>query len=170
MVRLKPAWVTATMNARSIRVFVSSVSGGLEGTRNQIVQDLHKAAYDVSAMERFGAQPTVPLDVCLNELRKADAMVLLIGPRYGSVLPQGISYTHAEFREAQGLGIPIFAIRVPDDPDLGADERTNLDLFSTEVGGTTTYDALAPGEALDRVSPRVLAALSSARDRGDIGS
>jgi len=158
------------MNARSIRVFVSSVSGGLENTRNQIIQDLRKAAYDVSAMEQFGAQPSVPLDVCLNELRKADALVLLIGPRYGSVLPQGISYTHAEFREAQGLGIPIFAIRVPDDPHLGADERTKLDSFSTEVGGTTTYDALAAGEALERVSPRVLAALSSARDRGDIGS
>src|SRR4029079_19059629 len=127
-------------------------------------------AYDVSAMEQFGAQPSVPLDVCLNELRKADALVLLIWPLYGAVLPQGISYTHAEFREAQGLGIPIFAIRVPDDPHLGADERTKLDSFSTEGGGTTTYDALAAGEALERVSPRVLAALSSARDRGDIGS
>src|SRR5688500_7353286 len=114
------------MNTRAIRVFVSSVSGGLEGTRNQIIQDLNKAGYDVGAMERFGAQPNVPLDVCLNELRNSHAMVLLIGPRYGSVLPQGISYTHAEFREAQGVGIPVFAIRVPDDPQLGTDERTRL--------------------------------------------
>ena len=66
------------MNARAIRVFVSSVSGGLEDTRNQIIRDLNKAGYDVSAMERFGAQPTVPLDVCLNELRNSDAVVLLI--------------------------------------------------------------------------------------------
>jgi hypothetical protein len=41
------------MNERTIRLFVSSVSGGLEGTRNQIIRDLNKAGYDVIAMERF---------------------------------------------------------------------------------------------------------------------
>ena len=49
---------------------------------------------------------------------ESDAVVLLIGPRYGSLLPQGISSTHAEFREAQGAGIPVFAIRVPETQHL----------------------------------------------------
>src|SRR5262249_62299712 len=99
----------------------------------------------------------------------SDAFVLLVGPRYGSVLPQGISYTHAEFREARSAGIPVFAIRIPTDPNVEADERIQLEAFSTEVGSTTTYDGLAPAETFDRVSPRVLAALSSARDRGELG-
>jgi hypothetical protein len=40
-----------------IRVFVSSVSLGLEASRKQIISDLQTAGYDVGAMERFGAQP-----------------------------------------------------------------------------------------------------------------
>src|SRR6266851_3988189 len=41
--------------------------------------------------------------------------------------------------------------------------------FVTEVGSTTTYDALLPSEPLERLSAKVLAPLSSAKDRGDFG-
>ena len=47
--------------------------------------------------------------------------------------------------------------------------RTLLEVFAEEVGSKTTYASLAPGESLERISPKVLAALTSARDRGDIG-
>ena len=73
------------MNAPKIKTFVSSVSAQLKSTRSQIIQDLSKAGYDVSAMERFGAQPAVPLDVCLGEVRISDVAILLVGPRYGTV-------------------------------------------------------------------------------------
>ena len=157
------------MDTPNIKTFVSSVSEQLESTRSQIIQDLSKAGYDVSAMERFGAQPEAPRDVCLGEVRTSDIVILLVGPRYGSMLPQGISYTHAEYREAQGAGVPVIAIRIPDDEGLDAEERALLKVFAEEVGSTTTYDSLAPGESFERISPKVLAALTSARDRGDIG-
>ena len=157
------------MDTPNIKTFVSSVSAQLESTRSQIIQDLNTAGYAVSAMEGFGAQPTVPLDVCLRELRSSDIVVLLVGPRYGSLLPQGISYTHAEYREAQGVGLPVIAIRIPDDEGLDAVERALLEVFAEEVGSATTYESLALGESLERVSPKVLAALTSARNRGDIG-
>jgi len=153
-----------------IRVFVSSVSKGLESTRSQVVSDLQKAGYAVNAMEQFGAQAQPPIDVCLREIRKAEAVVLLVGPRYGSLLPQGVSYTHAEFREARSRGIPILAFAIPTDPDLTTEERDQLEAFLTEVGSVATYDKLASGESLDRVSAKVLAALSSAKDRGDLRS
>ena len=69
------------------KVFVSSVSKGFEGTREEIIQDLRKAGYEVNAMEQFGAQSDPPIEVCLRELRKADVVVLIVGPRYGSRLP-----------------------------------------------------------------------------------
>ncbi len=158
------------MDTGTIKIFVSSVSTQLKSTRSQIIQDLSTAGYDVSAMERFGARPTVPLDVCLSELRSSDIVILLIGPRYGSLSPQGISYTHAEYREAQGVGLPVIAIRIPDDAGIDAEERAQLKAFAEEVGSTTTYDSLAPDESWERISPRVLAALTSARNRGDIGN
>ena len=151
-----------------IRVFVSSVSVGLEAPRKQIISDLQKADFDIGVMERFGAQPQAPIDVCLREVRNADVVILLIGPRYGSLLPQGISYTHAEFHEAKGADIPVLAFRIPYASGLARDERDRLDSFVTEVSSTETYDDLS-NEPLEYLSAKVLAALSSARNRGDLG-
>ena len=158
------------MDTRTIKIFVSSVSKPLESTRKQIIQDLSKAGYDVRGMEQFGAQPATPIDVCLGELRRSNMVVLLVGPCYGSLLPQGISYTHAEYREAKRVGIPVIAIRIPSEADLDDEELERLRVFAAEIGSTTTYDSLAPNESLERISPRVLAAVTSARDRGDIGN
>ena len=152
-----------------IRVFLSSVSVGLEDIRAQIIDDLRTANFDIGSMEQFGAQPTAPIDVCLREVRKADVVVLLIGPRYGSLLPQGISYTHAEFRAAQGAGIPVLGFRLPHASGLASDERHRLDSFVTEVSSTVLYDALSPDDSLERLYAKVQIALSSARDRGDLG-
>lgn len=153
-----------------IRVFVSSISKGFSEARRQIIADLRKAGYDVGAMEQFGAQAPMPIEVCLRETRKADVVVLIVGPCYGSLLPQGISFTHAEFREARGHGIPVLAFCVPAKADLPAEEKQQLTDFLTEVGSTATYDSLGIDESLERLSPRVLAALSAARDRGELGS
>jgi hypothetical protein len=38
-----------------IRVFVSSVSLGLETARQQVTADLHRAGYDVTATQRLGS-------------------------------------------------------------------------------------------------------------------
>lgn len=143
-----------------IRAFVSSISVGLEDTRRQIIADLRTAGFDVNSMEQFGAQPQPPIDVCLREVRKADVVILLMGPRYGSLLPQGISYTHAEFREAQGAGTPVLAFRIANAPDLTTEDRDRLDSFVTEVGSTAVYQALSPSEPLERLSAMVLAHIS----------
>ncbi len=153
-----------------IKVFVSSVSEGLAQVRQQVIRDLHKAGYDVTAMEHFGAQADTPIEVCLREVRRADVVVLAVGPRYGSLLPQGISYTEAEFREARAAGIPVLAVRVPNEPDLDLDEEGQIDAFLNDVGSVSTYDTLTQDDSLDRLSPTILAALSSARDRGELGN
>lgn len=153
-----------------IRVFVSSVSKSLVPTRQQIISHLRIAGYDVGAMESFGAQPDPPLDVCLREVRKSDVVVLIVGPRYGSLLPQGISYTQAEFREARALAIPVLAFRVPDATDLEQDEKDRLAAFLEEVGSFATYKFLAASNSIDSLSGEIQAALTAARDRGELGS
>ena len=141
-----------------IRACVSSISVALEDTRRQIIADLRTAGFDVHSMEQFGAQPQPPIDVCLRQVQKADVVILLMGPRYGSLLPQGISYAHAEFREAQGAGTPALAFRIANAPDLTTEDRERLDSFVTEVGSTGVYQALSPSEPLERLSAMVLVA------------
>ena len=121
-------------------------------TRKESIAHLKTAGHDICAMERFGAPPQVRIDVCRREARKADVVIVLIGPRHGSLLPQGISYTHAEFREAQGAGTPVLAFRIPDALDLAADERDRLASFVTAVGSTLTYDARLSNEPLQCLS------------------
>ena len=120
-------------------------------------------------MEDFGAQVDIPIDVCIREARKADVVVLIIGPRYGSLLPSGISYTHAEFREARGAGIPVLAFRVPDG-EVSEEEKERISDFLTEVGSTTTFDSLLSADSFDRLSPKILAALTTAKDKGELAN
>ena len=68
--------------------------------RTQIDGDLRTGGFEVVKMEIFGARPELPLDTCLAEIRKCDAAIIVVGPRYGSLTPAGdVSFTHEEFRE-----------------------------------------------------------------------
>jgi hypothetical protein len=147
-----------------IRVFVSSVSKGLEDARARLIAVLRKADYDVRAMEDFGAQSVPPLDVCLRQLRDSDVVALIVGPRYGSELPDGISYTHAEFREAQARSVPVLAFHLTPDPTLELRERDKLDNFLAEVGRAVTWDSAA----VDSLPATVMAALRKAESRGEL--
>lgn len=149
-----------------VKVFLSSVSAGLEQDRAQLVNSLRQGNFDVVNMEAFGARPQPPLDVCLQELRKADVVVVIVGPRYGSLVPdEDFSYTHAEFREAQGCGIPVLAfVLLPSDvPDN--EEKERLNLFRSEAGSALTYKETRRSS----LAADILASLYSAKDRGELG-
>ena len=97
-----------------IRLFLSSVRRGLEELRAQIEERLRTAKFDVANMEIFGARPELPLESCLAEIRKCDALILIVGPRYGALTDAGdVSFTHEEFREACRRGIPALAFILP---------------------------------------------------------
>lgn len=47
---------------------------------------------------------------CLDEVKKCDMYILIIGTRYGSIFPNDtLSITHREYREAIEARLPIFA-------------------------------------------------------------
>jgi uncharacterized protein DUF4062 len=59
-------------------------------------------------MEYFLATPKTPLATCLDELRKSDVVVIVVGLRSGSLLPDGsMTYTFAEFEQARHDRQPI---------------------------------------------------------------
>jgi len=52
-------------------------------------------------MEFFGARHTRAIDTCLEEVRRSDIIVVVVGHRYGTIVPElGISYSEAEYRSA----------------------------------------------------------------------
>ena len=149
-----------------IKLFLSSVSRDFTAVRQAIVDDLKTAQYAILNMESFGAQPERSLEVCLRELRTADVVAVIVGPRYGSIIPGGdVSFTHEEFREAQRRGIPVLAFVLDPSPDCDKEEKDRLLKFAEEAGGAVMYQKTKKGQ----LSAKILASLTGARERGDVG-
>lgn len=118
-----------------IRLFLGLVRRGLEELRAQIVEGLRTAKFDVANMEIFGARPELPLESCLAEIRKCDALILIVGPRYGALTDAGdVSFTREGFREACRRGIPVLAFILPPAADAPDEEQQRLREVTAEVG------------------------------------
>ena len=85
-------------------VFVCSTFDDLEQEREAVLDAIRRVQQRHNAMEFFGARPGRPIDVCLDEVRKSDLLVVIVGLKYGS-LPagMGISYSQAEYEEGVRL-------------------------------------------------------------------
>lgn len=90
------------------RVFVSSVMQGYAPFRAAARRGIRRAGYDPVMAEDIPSQPASPRTACLDAVRSADALVLILGRRYGWVAPSGRSPTEEEYREAVSHHRPIF--------------------------------------------------------------
>jgi hypothetical protein len=94
-----------------MRIFISSTFVDLRAEREAAAEALRRSQLVPWGMELFVSEPSSPLDVCLEQLQLSDAVVLIIGFKAGSLIPDspGLTYTGAEFQLAQKLGRPVFA-------------------------------------------------------------
>ncbi|SIQ84101.1 DUF4062 domain-containing protein [Solilutibacter tolerans] len=85
-----------------MEVFVSSLISGMEEDRAAVRRAIERLGHRAVMAEDFGARPDSPQVACLRELRRSDAVVLVLGARYGAQQASGLSATHEEYRSAQG--------------------------------------------------------------------
>lgn len=90
-----------------MKVFISSVIGGMQEHRAAAREAAENLGHTVIAAEDFGASPSSPQQVCLGGVRESDAVILLLGARYGTAQASGMSPTHEEYRSARGTK-PVF--------------------------------------------------------------
>jgi len=90
-----------------LRVFVSSVIRDFAEFRQPACEAIQSLGLDVIRAEDFAASPNSPQITCLSGVRQADAVVFILGERYGVLQPSGRSATHEEFDEARDTK-PIF--------------------------------------------------------------
>ncbi len=122
-------WVVGNPMSASFSVFVCSTFDDLEPEREAVLDAIRRVQSRHNAMEFFGARPGRPIDVCLDEVRKSDLLVVIVGLKYGS-LPSGmgVSYSQAEYEEGvrrekpclvylRDDDVPILAKFVEQDPD-----------------------------------------------------
>lgn len=91
-----------------MKFFVSSVIGDFASRRDAACAAIQSLGHQALRCEHYTASPSSPRVACLSGVRDADAVVLLLGARYGAPQTSGRSATHEEFDEARGSK-PVFA-------------------------------------------------------------
>jgi hypothetical protein len=89
-----------------LKPFLSSTFLDLVKERDAVLDAFRKKRLSTLAMENFLASPGTPLETALGNLRASDVMILVIGFKAGSLLPDGSgsTYTSAEYDELLRLG------------------------------------------------------------------
>jgi len=79
----------------------------LSEEREGVLDAIRRLKLEHDSMEFFGARAEQPIETCLQEVRASDVLVVIVGHRYGSIVPDlGISYSEAEYREGYRLQKP----------------------------------------------------------------
>lgn len=105
---------------KKYQVFISSTYTDLVEARSKVRDAILSMYHFPVGMEVFGAANEEQWQIISETIDSSDYYVLIIGQRYGTVIPEGkpdagISYTEKEFRYALQKGIPILAFLMDDD-------------------------------------------------------
>ena len=100
-----------------MKVFVSSLITDYESIRDAAASGAATLRHAIIRAEDFGASPHSPQSACLAGVRGADAVVLILGSRYGHVQESGLSATHEEYREARDTRPVIVFVEAGIDPE-----------------------------------------------------
>lgn len=108
------------------QVFVSSTFTDLEEERREILQALLELDCIPSGMELFPAANMTQWELIKGLIDDCDYYLVIVGGRYGSIGPEGISYTEMEFRYALSIGKPTigFLHKQPGDIAVKNSEKT----------------------------------------------
>ncbi len=101
--------MTTDISLPKINFFICSTYLDLHDHRAAVIKKLQSKAAVINAQEFFGARDQKAIETCLEEVRRSKVFVMIVGPRYGSLVPgREISYSEIEFEEASKLRLPRF--------------------------------------------------------------
>lgn len=97
------------MPEKRYQVFVSSTFRDLEDERQEVMHALLELDCMPSGMELFPAANESQWNLIKKVIDDCDYYILIVAGRYGSVGPDGFSYTEMEYRYALETGKPIIS-------------------------------------------------------------
>ena len=93
------------------QVFVSSTYDDLRDECQEVMQALLELDCIPAGMELFPAANEDQWTLIRNVIDDCDYYIVVIGGRYGSIGPTGISYTQMEYEYAVAQNKPIISLR-----------------------------------------------------------
>ncbi len=136
------------------QIFLSSTFRDLREERQAALEAILELGHFPAGMEAFPAADATPWELIESIIADSDYYILIIGGKYGSTGPDGISYTEMEYNHAVKLNKPVLAFmhNAPDQIPVGKAEleaaaRTRLEAFRARISarlwkGWTTKDEL----------------------------
>ena len=101
-----------------MKVFISSVIQGFEEFRNAAADGVGLLDHEEVIAEQFPASPNSPQSACLASVREADAMILILGERYGAIQESGLSAIQEEYNQAGNCSTLVLVfLQVDIDPE-----------------------------------------------------
>lgn len=95
---------------KKYQVFISSTYTDLKVERSKVFQTLMELDCIPAGMELFPATDEEQFEFIKRIIDDCDYYLLIIGGRYGSVTPEGISYTEKEYDYATAKGLKIVTL------------------------------------------------------------
>lgn len=127
--------------SKRYQIFISSTKKDLEEERLDVALNLLKAGFIPIGMEQFPADPGGAWTLIQKYIDECDYYVLIVAAKYGSVLPNGVSYTENEYDYAVSKGKPVFAFLHGDVASLPATKhesslarKKKLEKFKGKLG------------------------------------
>ena len=110
-----------------MKIFISSTYEDLKNARKEAITIVDRIGQAI-AMEKFFASNHQSKDVCLKRLQECDAIVLILGFKYGSIdKAEGVSFTEIEYNTAKSLGLPVFVFQKCRSDGSWRSEETDTD-------------------------------------------
>ena len=147
-----------------MRIFVSSTFRDLHPERQAAVDVLRQSQLVPWGMELFVSESITPLDLALRELRLSDAVVLIIGFKAGSLIPESstLTYTAAEFLLAKELRKPLWVfIQIENGAWQNKETTADLKIALEDFKSSVLKAKVSPAyfENADQLKSQVLLAL-----------
>jgi hypothetical protein len=96
-----------------VKIFISSPVNGLEEARKSAIEAVIRTGHYPSAQEYWSASLNPSLQECLARVAQCRALILLLGPTYGTIDPESQkSITQLEYEEAERLDLPRFVFPI----------------------------------------------------------
>jgi Domain of unknown function (DUF4062) len=122
------------------QVFISSTYADLQDERQEVIQALLELDCIPAGMELFPAANEDQWTLIKKVIDDCDYYIVILAGRYGSIGPDGLSYTEMEYRYALETGKPVigFTHKNPSTLQVGKSENTDegkkkLELFKSLV-------------------------------------
>ncbi len=138
------------------QIFVCSTYSDLVPQRKAVFEAIENLQLQWESMEFFGARSDQPIEACLDQVRRSDVLIVLVGHRYGSLVPeQGISFTEAEYDEGRRLEKTCLVYLIGDDVpilpkhmEMDPQKRSLLERFKGKLMAQHTVETFRSVEDL----------------------